>query len=137
MRKGWIIVFLLFAALRLSAQSFFVEPALRYGRHIPFNSDCPVYGVDIRIGRQTDGKKHWESYFNYPNIGLDFRFEHHGVNGFFDSDNQTTINLGNSYSIFGYCNGHLINRQSSSSTTLGAVASPFGPTTATGSSAHP
>lgn len=110
MRKRLFIVLFVFGTTALlSAQSLYIEPALRYGHHIPFNADCPVYGVDIRLGRQTNGEKVWESYFNYPNIGLDFRFEHHGLNGFFDIDNQTTINLGNSYSIFGYCNGHIIN----------------------------
>ena len=112
MRKGWVIVVFLFAALRLSAQGFFVEPALRYAYHIPFPvyADYPMFGADIRIGHQTDGSKDWQRFFNYPNIGVAFRFEHHTMKDYFDEESQKTIDLGNSYAVFGFCNGHLINR---------------------------
>ena len=106
------IVLLLSTTLQLWAQGLYVEPSFRYAYHIPFPiyADYPMYGADIRIGRQTDGSQAWESFFNYPKIGIDFRFEHHTMKDYFDEESQKTIDLGNSYAVFGYCNGHLIDR---------------------------
>ena len=112
MRKGLLTIILLGVASLLPAQGLYVEPAVRYAYHIPFPmySDYPVYGFDLRIGRQTDGSQPWHSFFNYPNVGLDFRFEHHTLKDYFDEESQKIIDLGNSYAVFGYCNGHLIDR---------------------------
>jgi hypothetical protein len=111
-KRLFTIILILGATTLLSAQGLYVEPALRYSYHIPFPdyADYPVYGADLRIGRQTDGNHEWERFFNYPSFGLDLRFEHHTLKDYFDEQSQQFIDLGNCYSVFGYCNGHLINR---------------------------
>ena len=112
MKKWWLIALFVLAASTLPAQGLYVEPGLRYAHHLPLPiyADYPVYGADIRLGRQTDGSEAWEKFFNYPLVGVDFRFEHHTMKDYFDEESQKIIDLGNSYAVFGYCNGHIINR---------------------------
>ena len=112
MKKVLFIVLLLGTTILLSAQGRYVEPSFRYAYHIPFSlyADYPVYGADLRIGRQTDGSQAWESFFNYPCVGIAFRMEHHTMKDYFDEESQKFIDLGNSYAAFGYCNGHLFSR---------------------------
>lgn len=112
MKKVLFIVLLLGTTILLSAQGRYVEPSFRYAYHIPFPlyADYPVYGADLRIGRQTDGSQAWESFFNYPCVGIAFRMEHHTMKDYFDEESQKFIDLGNSYAAFGYCNGHLFSR---------------------------
>ena len=84
-RHGKSILFLafvmvLFYSKTISAQekSFFsfdnrtyFETDFRYGKYFPFEArhaymkSLPQYGVDMRIGRQTDGRMKWERDFNY------------------------------------------------------------------------
>lgn len=112
MKKLWFIALFIIASVQLSAQGFYLEPGIRYARHLPLPmyADYPMYGADIRLGRQTDGSEAWQKFFNYPCIGVDLHFEHHTMKDYFDEESQKIIDLGNSYAIFGYCNGHLINR---------------------------
>ena len=86
MKKVLFIVLLLGTTLLLSAQGRYVEPSFRYAYHIPFPlyADYPVYGADLRIGQQTDGSQAWESFFNYPCVGIAFRMEHHTMKDYFD-----------------------------------------------------
>ena len=112
MKKWWLIALFAFAASQLSAQGLYLEPGFRYAHHLPLPiyADYPVYGADVRLGWQTDGSEAWEKFFNYPLVGIDFRFEHHTMKDYFDEESQKIIDLGNSYAVFGYCNGHIIKR---------------------------
>ena len=94
--------------------SAFYEAGFRYGKFLPFESqDIPtLWGFDLRMGRQTDGRAPWECDFNYPSFGFFFRFETNNLdsveylgrdaNGYV----QTTCGpLGDCYSVGGFLNG--------------------------------
>ncbi|MBQ6770562.1 MAG: acyloxyacyl hydrolase [Bacteroidales bacterium] len=113
MRKFLVFIAFLGFSTLTSAQGFYIEPAFRYSKHIPFPdfSDYPVHEADLRLGWQTTGEKAWQQGFNYPNFGLGLRFEHNTMKDYFDGMSQTFITLGNCYSAYGFCNGHLIRRK--------------------------
>ena len=91
MKKWWLIALFAFAAPLLSAQGLYLEPGFRYAHHLPLPiyADYPVYGADLRLGWQTDGSEAWEKFFNYPLVGIDFRFEHHTMKDYFDEESQS------------------------------------------------
>ncbi len=90
----------------------YIEPSLRWGHHIPFAqyADYPAYCADIRLGIQTTGEKPWERFFNYPMVGIDLRYEHNTMKNYLHPD-AGLMDLGDALSLFGYCNGHLINKK--------------------------
>ena len=97
----------------------FFEADFRYGHYFPFEERhaymkaLPQYGVDLRIGRQTDGRLKWERDFNYLSYGAFLRFEKNNVDSikYVDRDElgyeRTTWRpLGDCYSLGGFINGH-------------------------------
>lgn len=110
MRKLLILITILGSNCLSFAQGFFLEPGLRYSKHIPFPdfAEYPVYEADLRLGWQTTGEKDWQRFFNYPNIGIGLRYEHNTMKDYFDGMSQTFITLGSCYSAYGFCNGHFI-----------------------------
>ncbi len=92
----------------------FYEADFRYGKFLPFESqNIPtLFGFDLRMGRQTDGRAQWERNFNYPSYGVFLRYETNNLdsveypgrdaNGYA----QTTYGpLGDCYSVGGFLNG--------------------------------
>ena len=87
------VLFCSFFPINTSAQeSFFsydnrtfFEGDLRLGKYFPFEPRhtymkvLPQYGIDLRIGRQTDGRAQWEKDFNYLNYGAFLRLEKNNV----------------------------------------------------------
>ena len=63
----------------------FFEADMRLGKYFPFEERhaymkvLPQYGLDLRIGRQTDGRMQWEKDFNYLSYGAFLRFEKNNV----------------------------------------------------------
>ena len=98
----------------------FFEADFRYGHYFPFEERhaymkaLPQYGVDLRIGRQTDGRLKWERDFNYLSYGAFLRFEKNNVDSIqfkYRDENgyeQETYHrsLGDCYSLGGFINGH-------------------------------
>ena len=91
----------------------------RLGKYFPFEERhaymkvLPQYGLDLRIGRQTDGRMQWERDFNYLSYGAFLRFEKNNVDSiqFKDRDEngyerETWRPLGDCYSLGGFINGH-------------------------------
>ena len=98
----------------------FYEADFRLGKYYPFEARhaymkvLPQYGLDLRLGRQTDGRALWEKDFNYLNYGAFLRFEKNNVDSiqFKDRDEngyerETWRALGDCYSLGGFINGHL------------------------------
>ncbi len=93
----------------------FYEADLRYGKFLPFDvENIPsVYGLDLKIGRQTDGRAAWERDFNYLSYGVFFRYSTNNMdsvkyvgrdeNGY---ERATWEPLGDCYSLGGFLNGH-------------------------------
>ncbi len=98
----------------------FFEVDGRLGKYFPFEERhaymkvLPQYGVDLRIGRQTDGRLKWERDFNYLSYGAFLRFEKNNVDSIqfkYRDENgyeQETYHrsLGDCYSLGGFINGH-------------------------------
>lgn len=98
----------------------FFEVDGRLGKYFPFEERhaymkvLPQYGVDLRIGRQTDGRLKWERDFNYLSYGAFLRFEKNNVDSiqfkYRDESGyeQETYHraLGDCYSLGGFINGH-------------------------------
>ena len=95
------------------------EADVRYGNYFPFEAyhsymkSMPQYGIDLRVGLQTDGRAEWEKAFNHPSYGAFLRLEKNNVdsvkyvsrdaNGY----EQTTWRaLGDCISAGGFLNGH-------------------------------
>ena len=91
----------------------------RLGKYFPFEERhaymkvLPQYGLDLRIGRQTDGRMQWERDFNHLSYGAFLRFEKNNVDSiqFKDRDEngyerETWRPLGDCYSLGGFINGH-------------------------------
>lgn len=100
----------------------FVEQGVRQGFYVPFSSrhqytkNYSLYGLDLRIGRQTDGSKAWEKLFNYPSYGLLFRYEYNTLDSVkYEHRNGSGqavtdwVALGNCYSVAGFLDGHFYN----------------------------
>ena len=98
----------------------FFEADMRLGKYFPFEERhaymkvLPQYGLDLRIGRQTDGRMQWEKDFNYLSYGAFLRFEKNNVDSilYVDRDErgyerETWRALGDCYSLGGFINGHL------------------------------
>jgi len=57
----------------------FFEADMRLGKYFPFEERhaymkvLPQYGLDLRIGRQTDGRAQWEKDFNHLSYGAFLR----------------------------------------------------------------
>lgn len=113
MHKLLILILFLGLSHLVFAQGFFLEPGFRYGKHIPFPefAEYPVYEADLRLGWQTTGEKDWQRFFNYPNIGMGLRYEHNTMKDYFDGMSQSFITLGSCFSVYGFCNGHIINKK--------------------------
>ena len=92
----------------------------RLGKYIPFEERhaymkvLPQYGIDLRMGRQTDGRSQWEKDFGYINYGAFLRFEKNNVDSIKYNDRnemgyerESWVALGDCYSLGGYINGHL------------------------------
>ena len=98
----------------------FFEVDGRLGKYFPFEErhaymkSLPQYGVDLRIGRQTDGRLKWERDFNYLSYGAFLRFEKNNVDSIqfkYRDENgyeRETYHrsLGDCYSLGGFINGH-------------------------------
>ena len=123
-----ILVLTLFLARPIKAQeSFysydsrtFFEVDGRLGKYFPFEERhaymkvLPQYGLDLRIGRQTDGRMQWEKDFNHLSYGAFLRLEKNNVDSiqFIDRDaygyeRENWRALGDCYSLGGFINGHL------------------------------
>ncbi len=101
------------------SRSFFeIDP--RYGKYYPFEERhaymkvLPQYGLDLRMGRQTDGRAQWERDFNHLSYGAFLRFEKNNVDSiqFKDRDEngherESWRALGDCYSLGGFINGNL------------------------------
>lgn len=129
-RYRFIIVFML---LVLTASSFaqeksffggenrlYIEQAFRYGNYLPFVKrhayikELQQYGVDLRIGKQTDGRKEWEQWFNYPSYGVLLRYEHNTLDSakYVHRDENDTVvtdwvGIGDCFTLAGFINGHI------------------------------
>lgn len=63
----------------------FFEVDGRLGKYFPFEERhaymkvLPQYGLDLRIGRQTDGRMNWERDFSHPSFGAFLRYENNNV----------------------------------------------------------
>ena len=92
----------------------------RLGSYIPFEARhaymkvLPQYGIDLRMGRQTDGRSQWEQDFNYLTYGAFLRYEKNNVDSIKYNDRnemgyerESWIPLGDCISLGGYINGHL------------------------------
>ena len=92
----------------------FYEADLRYGQFLPFDSQHipSLFGFDLRMGRQTDGRASWERNFSYPSYGIFLRYETNNLdsveypgrdaNGY----EQTTWGpLGDCFSVGGFLSG--------------------------------
>ncbi len=100
---------------------FFIETDLRQGHYIPFVErhayikDLPQYGIDLKFGKQTDGTKNWEQWFNYPNYGVILRYEHNTLDSAkYEHRNETGdavtdwVAIGDCYTAGAFVNGHII-----------------------------
>ncbi|MDD4142377.1 MAG: hypothetical protein PHR20_06265 [Bacteroidales bacterium] len=98
----------------------FVEGGLRCGKNIPFvkrhayTKDFPQYGLDLRLGKQTDGTQEWEEWFNYPAYGFLFRYEHNTLDSAkYEYRNMTNdvitewVPIGDCFTLAGFINGHI------------------------------
>ena len=77
-RKGCLLalgLLLLSGVCQLHGQKqslWYVEPGIRYGRVLPNFKEASwlwqtdLCGAEVRVGRQTDGRKEWEQWFHYP-----------------------------------------------------------------------
>ena len=122
-----ILTILSFHAVTLSAQTqsiwkdnrTFYEADFRLGKYFPFEPShaymkvLPQYGIDLRMGRQTDGRAAWERYFNHLSYGAFLRFEKNNVDSVqykFRDENgyekETWRALGDCISAGGFINGH-------------------------------
>ena len=92
MKKSFLFFALLFAPVFLFSQNNLWkdsrniwEADFRLGKYFPFEERhaymkvLPQYGLDLRVGRQTDGRAQWEKDFNYPVYGAFLRFEKNNV----------------------------------------------------------
>lgn len=123
-----VLFFIAFCPHSLEAQTqslfrdnrTFYEADLRLGKYFPFEERhaymkvLPQYGVDLRMGRQTDGHKAWERDFNHLSYGAFLRFEKNNVDSiqFVNRDDngyerETWRALGDCFSLGGFINGHL------------------------------
>ena len=98
----------------------YFETDFRYGKYFPFEERhaymkvLPQYGVDLRIGRQTDGRMKWERDFNYLSYGAFLRFEKNNVDSIqfkYRDENGYECetyhrSLGDCFSLGGFINGH-------------------------------
>ena len=74
----------------------------------------PQYGLDLRVGRQTDGRAQWEKDFNYPVYGAFLRLEKNNVDSVqykYRNENGNECEmwrpLGDCISTGAFMNGHL------------------------------
>ena len=100
----------------------FIEQGVRQGFYVPFSSrhqytkHYSLYGLDLRIGRQTDGSEAWEKLFNYPSYGLLFRYEHNTLDSVkyehrneFGQATTDWVALSDCYTVAGFLDGHFYN----------------------------
>ncbi len=84
---------------------WYVEPSIRYGRVLPNFKEVSwlwqtdLCGVDVCVGRQTDGSKEWEQWFHYPSYGVAVRYSHF---------NRESI--GEKFAVFGFLNGYFVRK---------------------------
>ena len=96
------------------------EVDARLGKYFPFEERhaymkvLPQYGIDLRVGRQTDGRDQWEHYFNHPVYGAFLRFEKNNVDSVqykyrneYGNEQETWRPLGDCISAGAFINGHL------------------------------
>lgn len=102
------------------SNDMYIEGGLRYGINIPFVprhayiKDFPQYGLDLRLGKQTDGTKEWEEWFNYPAYGFLFRYEHNTLDSAKHEYRNATndiitewVPIGDCFTLAGFINGHI------------------------------
>lgn len=105
-----------------SDSRFFIEQSFRKGFFVPFSQrhqyikNYSLYGLDLRIGQQTNGCKTWETRFNYPSYGILFRFEHNTLDSAkYEHRNELGqavidwVSIGDCYTIAGFLDGHFYN----------------------------
>lgn len=122
-----LLIVLTFSFTAQAQESFFsydsrtfFEADARLGKYFPFEERhaymkvLPQYGLDLRIGRQTDGRMRWEEDFNYPSYGAFLRFEKNNVDSIQYKDRdangyerESWVKLGDCYSLGGFINGHI------------------------------
>ena len=84
---------------------WYVEPGIRYGRVLPNFKEASwlwqtdLCGAEVRVGRQTDGRKEWEQWFHYPSYGAVLRYSHF---------NRESI--GEKIALFGFLNGYFVRK---------------------------
>jgi len=110
MVKKTVASFLLLLPLLCCAQQkyefrkddWFVEGGLRYGHFLPVQTvdykmwDTWLYGLDLRFGRQTNGRNAWERDYRCPRYGLGMRLT------YFDGTMDTGDHLGGNMAVFLY-----------------------------------
>jgi len=109
MKRLLAIVLLLIPFVGIAQQKYdfkkddwFVEGGLRYGRFLPFEQDdqylwkCGLYSLDLRFGRQTNGRNAWERDYRHPRYGLGMRLE------YYDGKLNTSDRLGGNMAVFLY-----------------------------------
>lgn len=100
---------LLFPLLCFSQQKYefrkddwFIEGGLKYGRFIPLSYakshmwNIGAYGLDLRFGRQTNGRNAWERDYRCPRYGLGMRLT------YFDGTLDSGDRLGGNMAVFLY-----------------------------------
>lgn len=122
-----LLIVLTFSFTAQAQESFFsydsrtfFEADARLGKYFPFEERhaymkvLPQYGLDLRIGRQTDGHIRWEEDFNHPSYGAFLRFEKNNVDSIQYKDRdangyerESWVKLGDCYSLGGFINGHI------------------------------
>ena len=128
MKKTFLFVILVFASIigfAQTTQSFWNDPRnsweidTRLGKYFPFEErhaymkKLPQYGLDLRVGRQTDGRAQWAKDFNYPVYGAFLRLEKNNVDSIqykYRDENgherETWRPLGDCISTGAFVNGH-------------------------------
>jgi hypothetical protein len=99
---------------------WYIEAGLRRGTYVPYVprhayiKEMPQYGIDLRLGKQTDGSNEWEQWFNYPAYGILLRYEHNSIDSAryihrLSNDQIATdwVSIGDCYTVGGFINGHV------------------------------
>jgi len=99
-------------AQNIKNQDLFIEGGLRYGaalyhpQHAVYLKDLYYGGLELRFGKQTNGKSRWERMLYYPSYGLTLKYS--SYYNFFDPPSvrkERNKVMGQSIALFGYFQG--------------------------------
>ncbi len=95
------------------SQSLYYEPGLNIGHYTPFSAkhnyiaDYHLYGLQVRIGRQTTGEKQWQQEYGYPSYGILVGYTHHLLDSviYYTHEGNQYGPIGHCFSLAGFVNG--------------------------------